>query len=293
MRKPRIFTAEFMGTIKANMKSFVGLMRLMVGCWNLFDFAILFILLRMIIIQRGYFRRAFERIYNKYYRSIPSFLRIRILHLPDKNDLIIRMKKEEISTVYHIYYKRIYERLFKPEVGFTVVDIGAHIGIFTLKAAKSVGKGGLIIAIEPDPENYKLLIKNIKINNYSNVIPLNLACANFKGIGKLYIFSRNDAASLKTKSNKEIEVSVTKLDDLLNELKIVKIDFIKIDVERMELEILKGAKNSLAINANLELAIAAYHSTNEAQDIRHYLSNYNFEIYNIYEDEGPYIFARK
>jgi FkbM family methyltransferase len=50
--------------------------------------------------------------------------------------------------------------LFKREKIFTIIDVGAHIGIYTLKAAKNVGKRGRVIAIEPENRNLELLVKN-------------------------------------------------------------------------------------------------------------------------------------
>jgi len=184
--------------------------------------------------------------------------------------------------------------MYKPDKDCIVVDIKAHIGVYTIKTAKVVGNKGLVLGIEPDPENYNLLIKNIKINNYTNIFAVNLALAYYESRGKLYTFSDSDAASLKTKSNRWIMVHVIKLDNLLNRLKITKIDIIKIDAEGMELEILMGAQQLISkSNTNLNLIIAAYHSTNEVRDIRYYLQNHSFAIDIIYQNEGPYIYARK
>ncbi len=53
--------------------------------------------------------------------------------------------------------------------GDVVVDIGAHIGYYTLLAARTVGKDGKVFAFEPDPDNYALLVKNVEMNGYNNV----------------------------------------------------------------------------------------------------------------------------
>src|SRR5207247_9671457 len=59
-----------------------------------------------------------------------------------------------------------------------VLDLGAGIGDFSVLASKKIGPLGKVIAVEPNPEDYRLLEKNIKINNCLNVIPLNY------GVGK-------------------------------------------------------------------------------------------------------------
>ena len=59
--------------------------------------------------------------------------------------------------------------------GDIVVDIGAHIGYYTLIFARLVGPKGKVFAFEPEPNNFNLLIKNIKINGYKNIIPVQKA----------------------------------------------------------------------------------------------------------------------
>ena len=69
----------------------------------------------------------------------------------------------------------IIERNFSPKEGDVVIDVGAHIGPYTLKASKRVGLNGKIIAIEADPENFDILNRNIQLNKLTNVIALNYA----------------------------------------------------------------------------------------------------------------------
>lgn len=64
--------------------------------------------------------------------------------------------------------------------GDVFIDVGAHIGKYTILVAKIVGKEGLVIAIEPNPENYETLLENIKLNNLKNVIAVNIAAWNKK-----------------------------------------------------------------------------------------------------------------
>src|SRR5919108_6579842 len=77
-------------------------------------------------------------------------------------------------------------KYFSPNEGDTVVDIGAHIGLYSLIAAKRVGPSGKVIAIEPDPENFKILKKNLLLNQLSNVEPLE--CAVYSAREKLKLF---------------------------------------------------------------------------------------------------------
>jgi len=53
--------------------------------------------------------------------------------------------------------------------GFNVIDLGAHVGLFTIPCAKVVGSKGLVIAVEPNPFNLMLLLSNIRRNKITNV----------------------------------------------------------------------------------------------------------------------------
>jgi FkbM family methyltransferase len=131
--------------------------------------------------------------------------------------------------------------------GDVFVDVGAHIGKYTIPAARMVGMGGLVIAVEPHPENYRVLLDNIKLNALRNVIALNLAAWSTSGEVKLYIGDRSGWHSTKRNYGKGfITVQGRALDDLFDELKVKRIDFIKIDVEYAESEVLRGLESTIS-----------------------------------------------
>ncbi|MDD5428145.1 MAG: FkbM family methyltransferase [Candidatus Omnitrophica bacterium] len=147
--------------------------------------------------------------------------------------------------------------------GGIIIDCGAYIGEFTLYAAKAVGENGKVIAFEPDPDAYEKLSANISLNNLKNVILIK------KGVwsktDKMKFVGGTQSGNLfadKLNDNTiSYEVIVTSLDDELGDLGIIKVDFIKMDIEGAEIEALKGARKILAEN-NTHLAIASYHSIN-------------------------------
>ena len=173
---------------------------------------------------------------------------------------------EEYSTqgIYGELDTLAVERLIKP--GDNVVDVGAAIGYFTLIFARSVGVNGMVFSFEPKTERYEVLLKNIKVNNYSNVKTEKKAI--MENNKKITFFSRNDGlAGLRYKDDKEsiqqnlddskhkipIEVITVELDDYLKKLDAIEdITFMKIDVDGPELLVLQGSK-SLLKNKNLKI----------------------------------------
>jgi FkbM family methyltransferase len=133
--------------------------------------------------------------------------------------------------------------------GDIFIDVGANGGTFTIIAARQVQNHGHVYAFEPDRRNLKLLRHNLKINNITNVTILECALSNKKGIAQLAIAIDGAMNSLaKThRTDQQITewqtVKVTTLDDFINEYKIDRVDFVKIDIEGGEKLIFEGAKD--------------------------------------------------
>jgi len=173
---------------------------------------------------------------------------------------------EEYSTqgIYGELDTLAVERLIK--LGDNVVDVGAAIGYFTLIFARLVGINGMVFSFEPKTDRYEVLLKNIKVNNYSNIKTEKKAI--MENNKKITFFSRNDGiAGLRYKDDVEsiqqdldgskhkipVEVITVELDDYLKKIDIIEdISFIKIDVDGPELLVLQGSK-SLLKNKNLKI----------------------------------------
>lgn len=173
--------------------------------------------------------------------------------------------------------------------GSVVLDIGANIGYYTLIFAKLVGEHGKVFAFEPEPFNFKLLKKNVEINNYQNVILQNSAISNNNGKTKLYLSQEQSGTHRifpsDMCSNNYVEVEMIRLDDYFkNNVLAEKISFVKIDVEGAELGVLEGMKSLLELNKKLEILIEfipPYIKEFGANpiDILILLENYNFKIH--------------
>jgi len=145
----------------------------------------------------------------------------------------------------------IFKKILKP--GMVFVDIGANIGYFSLLAARSVTNSGKVYAFEPDAEHFSLLQKNIKKNNYSNIIPVNQAASDMIGTAAFYLQKDNLCAHslLPDPNSTMVEVKTTTLDEYFKQDN--RVDVVKIDVEGAEPKVLAGMKQ--LVTGNLKMAI--------------------------------------
>jgi len=191
-----------------------------------------------------------------------------------------------------IFVEEVYEKVRKLKKGDVVVDVGAHVGLFTFKAV--IRGSTMVVSIEPHPVNYKFLTININIAGVSSqVIPVRLALSNSKGYAKICAERLGASAGATTKADysrfKCFNVPTETLDDLLVKLGLSdKVTFIKIDVEGAELEVLQGADKILK-KGNICVAVAAYHYPSEYLDVARYLKGKGFKVFS----DGSYVYACK
>ncbi len=194
-------------------------------------------------------------------------------------------------------------KYFIPNEGENVVDVGAHIGLYSLIAAKRVGSSGKVIAIEPDPENFRILKKNISLNQLTNVEPLECAVYSAKEKLKLFLPELDQGRTIFNTvmqdragmSSNFLEVEANTLDNILSEYSMHRVNYLKIDVEGAELEVLKGAVNTLSSNKDITLIIEI-HGTGIYQAIVDYLEARKLRIiYQKSNEKGDWrhIIAKK
>jgi FkbM family methyltransferase len=133
----------------------------------------------------------------------------------------------------------------------TVVDAGAHHGLYTLLASKRVEWDGKVIAIEPSPRECERLEKHLRLNRCSNTELVQCALGEDSGETDLYLVegAQDWCNSLRPPDVeapvRTVRVPVRRLDDVLAELVVSKVDFLKLDVEGAELSVLYGAMKIL------------------------------------------------
>jgi len=205
---------------------------------------------------RMYFRRLFRHS-GSAFKVLAELRRLNArIRLPDGQELAVRPFSNDPAIVKEIYFMRSYERFFLPREGDVVADVGAHIGVFANRVAKMIGPNGMLLSFEPEAENFGFLQANIRMNRHSNVIAFRKAMSSSKGTRPFRVSGTGASgghtleiapASPSSHPFRSVltEVECDTLDSALRERGIKRLDFLKIDVEGHELEVLKGAEDSI------------------------------------------------
>lgn len=172
-------------------------------------------------------------------RLIPSELTARVLQGPLKG------LKWTTGSGNHGYWLGSYENDRQRELasllrdGMVVYDIGAHVGYYTLLSSLCVGSTGQVYAFEPLPRNLRYLQRHIELNACHNVVVVAKALGTQTLIRQFQ--SGSDSSQGRLSESGSLDVEGAAIDDLIEREKLRAADFIKIDVEGAELEVLKGA----------------------------------------------------
>jgi FkbM family methyltransferase len=144
--------------------------------------------------------------------------------------------------------------------GMIILDVGAHVGYYTLLAAERVGPTGHVYAFEPEPENFKLLVKNVESNGFRNVTCVNMAVSDSSGVTTFYVNREgNDLHSLVNHSSDrggaEIRIRTISLDEFASTVPLKTVDAIKMDIEGMEALALAGMSKLLSQSPSLSIVL--------------------------------------
>jgi len=156
-------------------------------------------------------------------------------------------------------------RFLRP--GMTVLDIGAHHGLYTLLASKRVASSGRVFSFEPSPRERRKLRIHLALNLCLNVEVQSLALGAQDATADLFVVQGSETGCnslrppIAAGGTSPVSVHVTTLDHWLQTAKLSLVDFIKLDVEGAELDVLKGAADLL--NRRPRPVILA-----EVQDVR-------------------------
>jgi len=202
-----------------------------------------------------------------------------------------RKGKDDAHIVAEAYEYPL-QRYFEGITQGTFVDVGSNVGKYTIKVVRQLGDNGRVISIEPEISNFEILKTNVELNNLSNATCLNAACWHKNEKLKLYLapdFKSGGHSVTKRMSTDCVEISALKLDNILKDLQIEHVDFIKTDAEGADGEVLQGAEETIARNPRLKIIFEALSENNLAK-CQEVLQRHDFTILPIVK--GKY-YARK
>jgi len=201
----------------------------------------------------------------------------------------LRKRSADKGIILEVFFEKTYApKGFEIKEGDVVIDIGAHIGVFSLFA--SLYTKNKIFSFEPLPENFKLLNENIKLNKKNNIKTFNLAvCGDEKSRYIFYDESNTGGHSLFKKGSRKIKIKCIKLENIFKKLKIERCNFLKIDCEGCEYEILTKADKE--VFKKIDKIVMETHGIfpNETEKLTEILRSNGFSI----KRKGVMLYAKK
>jgi FkbM family methyltransferase len=178
--------------------------------------------------------------------------------------------------------------------GMTFLDIGAHHGLYSVLAAKKIGRDGRVVAFEPSPRERRRMRLHLRYNGIGSVTLEPCALSAEEGVASLTVvvdgFSTMN--SLRTppldQITKQVAVAKTSLDAYLSRERIERVDLVKIDTEGGEVDVFRGAHRLLSqirpviICEVLDLVTRSWGYA--AADIMKLLGTYDYEWFDIVTD---------
>jgi FkbM family methyltransferase len=195
-----------------------------------------------------------HRLYRSLMRGLaPSSLVVdgHLLHLDTIDSLLL-----SVNGSYERFELGLFERCIRDRD--VVIDVGAHIGLYSLVAARSVGSAGRVVAFEPSRENFALLSRNVRANGYDHVRLVRAALAGQNGRASLQLSPDNTGdnslvAPAPRSSARTVETVETMTLDSYLSSEGSGVDVIKMDVQGGEPQVLDGATATLASSPDVIL----------------------------------------
>lgn len=154
---------------------------------------------------------------------------------------------EDETALEYMIHLPTYEPVqwVRPQEGEVFIDVGGYIGSYSISAARAVGSTGHVVTLEPDSENRRQLERNLALNEITNCEVLPMAAWSASGTIGWHqdshpVFHRVE------KSGGSRTIEAVRIDDLVRRLSLTRVDWIKMDIEGVELDALEGAADTLA-----------------------------------------------
>ena len=177
--------------------------------------------------------------------------------------------------------------------GDVFVDIGGHIGYFSMVASLMVGSDGKVVTFEPEWSNYQHILKHIEMNRLTNVVPLPWAVNAKTGVVQLFISGNDGGHAIWDLRTGPYEAGVADMKQkpafgvALDDVRYLfpkPPRMIKIDVEGVEVEVLRGAVGLLA-EKNVSFVICECHRAylhrmgQSEQSLRKFMTDLGYEVF--------------
>ncbi len=238
----------------------------------------LYWILRTVNIFRGFFKFVLC-----YFGLIPK--KNIILNLRNGVKYIIRAKTADILVLNENLIEKDNNYTpsnFKINPNDTVVDIGAHIGVFSILASKMANKGK-VYAFEPSSDNFILLLENLKLNNITNIIASKTAVMGKEGVREMQFLENSTSNSffnnIKQKNRRKIKVKTITLKKIIENGNLSKIDFLKMDCEGGEYEIFFNCKSRTL--KKIKKISMEYHNLDKTRNVlflKRFLEENRFDV---------------
>ena len=173
-----------------------------------------------------------------------------------------------------------------------VFDAGANIGILSAVYSHLVGNNGKVYSFEPISETFFQLKETLALNRCDNAIPIKIALSDKHGSAEMQIFDKS-LSGLSSLAKPEypaynstsVPIKTETLDNICAEFRITGIDFLKIDVEGFEKEVLAGAgellKNNMIKFIQFEISDAPLTASGKTpEDVVNVLKKYNYSVFS-------------
>lgn len=188
----------------------------------------------------------------------------------------VGLAQAELGTWCEVWQHRAYERFpeFVPQPGWVVIDAGANIGFFTVRAARS---GAQVYSFEPNPRTYRRLRRNIAANKLQQrVQPQNMALGSSNETGWLDGDNISTVAMAVSRDKAgTVEVKICTLDSVIEPFNLPAVDLLKVDVEGAEVEVLRGAPETLK---RCKRIVMEYHSDALGEQVSEILMKAHFSV---------------
>lgn len=228
----------------------------------------------------------------------------KIIKIKGHTPLKFKLVKSDMFVVDEIFDKQVYFPRLNQDIDFklnksdTVIDIGGNIGVFATYVSKVVSKGK-VYSFEPVRRNFKKLLAHKELNNCKNLIAEQVGVSNRRGQAEIHLAIGNTGGhSMNPEKFKKLHekmssvsetINLVTLQDIFDKYKIQRCNFLKIDCEGEEFNILKKLPDSYF--EKIDKISMEYHPPLDRFEIIKFLESKNFKVGALFGQQLGLIFA--